>query len=155
MEVGSSLGILLADAKKMVTEFEVTHDISDITIIDMLSSVGKKTQTVARFSTVGGEKGSPDTARDPRGFSVKFYTDEGNWDWVYVCSSFVLPYLHHSYHTRNNANLNGQNNTPVFFLRDPTKFPLFIHVSFIFIMMHSNNSASRTKSTIHQNQVLT
>lgn len=83
-------------------EFEVTHDISDITSIDMLSSVGKKTKAIARFSTVGGEKGSPDTARDPRGFSIKFYTEEGNWDWVY-------------------------NNTPVFFLRDPTKFPLFIH----------------------------
>ncbi|EHL00024.1 Heme-dependent catalase-like protein [Glarea lozoyensis ATCC 20868] len=83
-------------------EFEVTHDITDLTSIDMLSSVGKKTACVARFSTVGGEKGSPDTARDPRGFAVKFYTDEGNWDWVY-------------------------NNTPVFFLRDPTKFPLFIH----------------------------
>ena len=51
---------------------------------------------------MGGEKGSPDTAREPRGFSVKFYTEEGNWDWVF-------------------------NNTPVFFLRDPTKFPLFIH----------------------------
>jgi catalase len=68
----------------------------------MLSHVGKKTPAIARFSTVGGEKGSPDSARDPRGFSIKFYTDEGNWDWVY-------------------------NNTPVFFLRDPTKFPLFIH----------------------------
>ncbi|EQL03560.1 catalase [Ophiocordyceps sinensis CO18] len=82
--------------------FEVTHDVSDITTIDMFGQVGKKTNCVARFSTVGGEKGSPDSARDPRGFSVKFYTDEGNWDWVY-------------------------NNTPVFFLRDPTKFPLFIH----------------------------
>ncbi len=68
----------------------------------MFSEVGKKTKTVARFSTVGGEKGSPDTARDPRGFSIKFYTEEGNWDWVY-------------------------NNTPVFFLRDPNNFPLFIH----------------------------
>ncbi len=68
----------------------------------MLSEVGKKTKCVARFSTVGGEKGSPDSARDPRGFSVKFYSDEGNWDWVF-------------------------NNTPVFFLRDPSKFPLFIH----------------------------
>jgi catalase len=68
----------------------------------MLKTVGKKTKAVARFSTVGGEKGSADTARDPRGFSIKFYTEEGNWDWVY-------------------------NNTPVFFLRDPTKFPLFIH----------------------------
>lgn len=68
----------------------------------MFSKVGQKTPCIARFSTVGGEKGSPDTARDPRGFSIKFYTEEGNWDWVY-------------------------NNTPVFFLRDPTNFPLFIH----------------------------
>jgi len=83
-------------------EFTVTHDITDICSVDMLSKVGKKTPCIARFSTVGGEKGSADSARDPRGFSVKFYTDEGNWDWVY-------------------------NNTPVFFLRDPTKFPLFIH----------------------------
>ncbi|KAI5292778.1 peroxisomal catalase A, partial [Ascosphaera atra] len=82
--------------------FEVTDDVSDITTIDMLNGVGKKTDCVARFSTVGGEKGSPDSARDPRGFSVKFYTQEGNWDWVF-------------------------NNTPVFFLRDPTKFPIFIH----------------------------
>ncbi|KAH8821764.1 putative catalase [Xylogone sp. PMI_703] len=82
--------------------FEVTDDISDITTIDMLSKVGKQTPLVCRFSTVGGEKGSADTARDPRGFAIKFYTDEGNWDWVF-------------------------NNTPVFFLRDPTKFPLFIH----------------------------
>lgn len=83
-------------------EFEVTHDISDITSINMLNAVGKKTKCVTRFSTVGGEKGSPDSARDPRGFSIKFYTEEGNWDWVY-------------------------NNTPIFFLRDPAKFPLFIH----------------------------
>jgi catalase len=68
----------------------------------MLSEVGKKTKLVSRFSTVGGEKGSPDTARDPRGFSIKFYTEEGNWDWVF-------------------------NNTPIFFLRDPAKFPIFIH----------------------------
>lgn len=56
----------------------------------------------ARFSTVGGEKGSPDTKRDPRGFSLKFYTEEGNLDVV-------------------------GNNTPVFFIRDPSKFPDFIH----------------------------
>jgi catalase len=80
----------------------VTDDISDLTSVDMLNAVGKETKCVARFSTVGGEKGSPDTARDPRGFSVKFYTEEGNWDWVY-------------------------NNTPVFFLRQPGNFPLFIH----------------------------
>ena len=68
----------------------------------MLNGVGKKTKCVARFSTVGGEKGSPDSARDPRGFSLKFYTEEGNWDWVW-------------------------NNTPIFFLRDPANFPIFIH----------------------------
>ncbi|OOQ83138.1 Catalase [Penicillium brasilianum] len=83
-------------------EFEVTDDISDITVIDMLKGVGKKTKMLTRFSTVGGEKGSPDSARDPRGFAMKFYTEEGNWDWVF-------------------------NNTPVFFLRDPAKFPVFIH----------------------------
>lgn len=83
-------------------EFEVTDDISDVCSIDMLSGVGKKTPCVVRFSTVGGEKGSADTARDPRGFAIKFYTQQGNWDWVF-------------------------NNTPIFFLRDPTNFPVFIH----------------------------
>ncbi|KAK3938387.1 catalase-like domain-containing protein [Diplogelasinospora grovesii] len=83
-------------------EFELTDDCSDITSADMLNGVGKKTPCVVRFSTVGGEKGSADSARDPRGFSIKFYTQEGNWDWVF-------------------------NNTPVFFLRDPTNFPVFIH----------------------------
>lgn len=68
----------------------------------MLKGVGKKTKLFTRFSTVGGEKGSADSARDPRGFSVKLYTKEGNWDWVF-------------------------NNTPIFFLRDPAKFPIFIH----------------------------
>jgi catalase len=48
----------------------------------LFSSVGKKTQVAARFSTVGGESGSADTARDPRGFAIKFYTEEGNWDLV-------------------------------------------------------------------------
>jgi catalase len=68
----------------------------------MLTGVGKKTKMAIRFSTVGGEKGSADSARDPRGFAAKFYTEEGNWDWVF-------------------------NNTPIFFLRDPSKFPIFIH----------------------------
>jgi catalase len=67
-----------------------------------LFSVGKKTPTFLRFSTVGGEKGSADTERDPRGFALKFYTEEGNWDMV-------------------------GNNTPVFFIRDPLKFGDFIH----------------------------
>jgi catalase len=64
--------------------------------------VGKRTDVFARFSTVGGEKGSADSARDPRGFAVKFYTEEGNYDMT-------------------------GNNTPVFFIRDPLKFPDFIH----------------------------
>ncbi|KIY61672.1 catalase [Cylindrobasidium torrendii FP15055 ss-10] len=82
--------------------FEVTHDLSDITSNKLLTSVGSKVRATVRFSTVGGESGSPDTARDPRGFAIKLRTDEGNWDWVF-------------------------NNTPVFFIRDPAKFPHFIH----------------------------
>jgi catalase len=82
--------------------FEVTHDLTKYTCADFLSEVGKRTEVFARFSTVGGEKGSADTERDPRGFAVKFYTEEGNYDFV-------------------------GNNTPVFFIRDPLKFPDFIH----------------------------
>ncbi|KAJ8082536.1 hypothetical protein AAF712_008475 [Marasmius tenuissimus] len=82
--------------------FEVTHDLSDITSNPLLTSKGKKVRATARFSTVGGESGSADTARDPRGFAIKLKTEEGNWDWVF-------------------------NNTPVFFIRDPAKFPHFIH----------------------------
>ncbi len=82
--------------------FEVTADVSKYTKAAFLSEVGKKTDVFARFSTVGGEKGSADSERDPRGFAVKFYTEEGNYDLV-------------------------GNNTPVFFIRDPLKFPDFIH----------------------------
>jgi catalase len=82
--------------------FEVTHDVSRYTCAAFLSEVGKKTEVFARFSTVGGEKGSADSERDPRGFAVKFYTEEGNFDMV-------------------------GNNTPVFFIRDAIKFPDFIH----------------------------
>ncbi|KAL8450920.1 hypothetical protein Emag_003026 [Eimeria magna] len=82
--------------------FEVTHDITKYCKAKVFESIGKRTPVFARFSTVGGEKGSPDTARDPRGFALKFYTEEGNWDLV-------------------------GNNTPVFFIRDPLKFPDFIH----------------------------
>lgn len=82
--------------------FEVTDDITDICGSKMFDTIGKKTRTLTRFSTVGGEKGSADTVRDPRGFATKFYTEEGNLDWVY-------------------------NNTPIFFIRDPSKFPHFIH----------------------------
>ncbi len=82
--------------------FEVTRDVSQWTKAKFLDTVGKKTPVFARFSTVGGESGSADTVRDPRGFSAKFYTEEGNYDLV-------------------------MNNTPVFFIRDPMKFPDFIH----------------------------
>lgn len=83
-------------------EFVVTKDITRFTKAKLFSSVGKKTPVFLRFSTVGGEMGSADTERDPRGFAVKFYTEDGIWDLV-------------------------GNNTPIFFLRDPLKFPDFIH----------------------------
>ena len=82
--------------------FTVTRDITAYTKASIFKEIGKKTETFTRFSTVGGERGSADTARDPRGFATKFYTDEGNWDLV-------------------------GNNTPVFFIRDAMKFPDFIH----------------------------
>jgi len=82
--------------------FTVTKDITDLSCAKLFADVGKQTPTFMRFSTVGGERGSADTERDPRGFAVKFYTEEGNWDIV-------------------------GNNTPVFFIRDPLKFPDFIH----------------------------
>jgi catalase len=92
-------------------EFVVTHDITDIVCVfvlfqrdgltlqtsaDLFGAVGKTTKVAVRFSTVGGEKGSADSARDPRGFAIKFYTEEGNWDLV-------------------------TNHTPVFFIRDGVK----------------------------------
>src|SRR3990172_250794 len=61
--------------------FEVTRDVSKLTRAKFLSEVGKRTEVFARFSTVGGEKGSADSERDPRGFAVKFYTEEGNYDF--------------------------------------------------------------------------
>lgn len=64
-------------------EFEVTHDVSDITSADFLNGIGKKTRCMARISTVGPERGAADTVRDVRGFAMKFYTDEGNNDWVF------------------------------------------------------------------------
>jgi len=82
--------------------FEVTEDVTQWTTADFLSKVGKRTPMFARFSTVAGELGSADTVRDPRGFALKFYTDEGNYDLV-------------------------ANNTPVFFMRDASKFSDFIH----------------------------
>lgn len=82
--------------------FTVTHDISKYTKAKLFSKVGNSCKMFARFSTVGGEKGSADTERDPRGFALKFYTEDGNWDLV-------------------------GNNTPVFFIKDAKKFPDFIH----------------------------
>lgn len=82
--------------------FEVTHDVTKFTKAKIFEKIGKKTPCFIRFSTVGGESGSADTARDPRGFAVKFYTEDGNWDLV-------------------------GNNTPIFFIRDPFLFPSFIH----------------------------
>ncbi|KAL5318326.1 hypothetical protein ACEPPN_013385 [Leptodophora sp. 'Broadleaf-Isolate-01'] len=81
--------------------YRTTDSLEDLCLADMFQP-GKECPITVRFSTVGGESGSHDCARDPRGFSIKFRTDEGNWDLV-------------------------ANNTPVFFLRDPAKFPYFIH----------------------------
>ena len=82
--------------------FTVTHDITHLTKARIFSEVGKKTDLFVRFSTVAGERGAADAERDIRGFAMKFYTEEGNWDLV-------------------------GNNTPVFFLRDPLKFPDLTH----------------------------
>ena len=60
--------------------FQVTNDISHLTSMNLFSKVGNKAKTTIRFSTVGGESGSADTARDPRGFAIKIRTEEGNWD---------------------------------------------------------------------------
>lgn len=83
--------------------FTVTHDITRFTRAKIFSQVGKKTDMFARFSTVAGERGAADAERDIRGFALKFYTEEGNWDMV-------------------------GNNTPVFYLRDPLKFLDLNHV---------------------------
>ena len=80
----------------------VTHDVTKYTKAKLFSEVGKRTECFLRFSTVAGERGAADAERDVRGFALKLYTEEGNWDLV-------------------------GNNTPVFFIRDPYKFPDFIH----------------------------
>jgi catalase len=82
--------------------FTVTHDITKYTKAKIFSEIGKKTEAFVRFSTVAGERGAADAERDIRGFAMKFYTEEGNWDLV-------------------------GNNTPVFFLKDPLKFPDLNH----------------------------
>jgi len=83
-------------------KFTVTYDITRYSKARIFSKIGNECRIFIRFSTVGGEKGSADTERDPRGFAIKFYTEEGNWDLV-------------------------GNNTPVFFIKDPKKFSDFIH----------------------------
>jgi catalase len=83
-------------------EFVLTKDMSKYTEADLFNGKHKRTPLFIRFSTVGGERGSADAARDPRGFAIKFYTKAGNYDLV-------------------------GNNTPIFFIRDAAKFPDFVH----------------------------
>lgn len=83
--------------------FTVTHDITEYTRAKIFANIGKKTEMFVRFSTVAGERGAADAERDIRGFAMKYYTEEGNWDLV-------------------------GNDTPVFYLRDPLKFPDLNHV---------------------------
>jgi catalase len=115
--------------------FEVTNDVTKYTRARFLSEVGKRTEVFVRFSTVGGEKGSADSERDPRGFAVKFYTEEGNYDMT-------------------------GNNTPVFFIRDPLKFPDFIHTQKRDPATNTKNAdmfwdfLSLTPESIHQVTIL-
>ena len=88
-------------------------DMSPHTRAHLFGAAGRQTTALVRFSTVGGEKGSADVDRDPRGFAIKFYTEEGNYDLV-------------------------GNNTPVFFIRDPFKFPDMVHT-------HKRNPQSNLK----------
>ena len=116
-------------------ELTITKDISKYTKAKLFSQVGKKTPLFIRFSTVGGEAGSADTERDPRGFSIKFYTEEGIWDLV-------------------------GNNTPVFFIRDPSKFPDFIHTQKRHPQTHTKNATmqwdfwSMHPESLHQVTIL-
>ena len=111
--------------------FSVTHDISRYTKAKLFSQIGKQTETFVRFSTVGGERGSADTERDPRGFAIRFYTEEGNWD------------------------LAG-NNTPMFFIKDPIKFPDFVHTQKRDPQTHLKSAAmmwdfwSKAPESLHQ-----
>lgn len=75
--------VIHANAAGAFGEFEVTHDISDITSAALLFEVGKKTPFLVRISTVGPERGSADTVRDVRGWAMKLFTEEGNQDWVF------------------------------------------------------------------------
>ncbi|MDR2350525.1 MAG: catalase [Deltaproteobacteria bacterium] len=115
--------------------FKLTKDMSEHTCADFLNKVGKETEVFMRFSTVGGERGFADADRDPRGFATKFYTAEGNYDLV-------------------------GNNTPIFFIRDPMKFPDFIHTQKRRPdnNLHDNNIKwdfwSLTPESIHQVAIL-
>ena len=95
-------------------KFTVTHDITAYTKAALFSEIGKETEVFVRFSTVAGERGAADAERDIRGFAIKFYTEEGNWDLV-------------------------GNNTPVFFLRDPLKFPDLNHAQTVIPRRDSPN----------------
>jgi catalase len=114
---------------------KVTHDITRYTKAKLFAEVGKETPLFIRFSTVAGERGAADAERDVRGFSIKFYTEEGNWDVV-------------------------GNNTPVFFIRDPLKFPDFIHTQKRdpYTNLRSNVAAwdfwSRHPESLHQVTIL-
>jgi len=114
---------------------EITEDLSDLTKALPFRAAGTKTPCFLRFSTVGGESGSGDAERDPRGFALKFYTEEGNWDLV-------------------------GNNTPVFFIRDPLKFPDFIHTQKRHPATHCKDATmvwdfwSHTPECIHQVTIL-
>lgn len=101
--------------------FELTDSLSDLTYARPFQTVGYKCPVSIRFSTVGGERGTPDTLRDPRGFAIKFKTDIGNMDWVF-------------------------NNTPVFFIRDPNKFSKFIHTQKRHPSTHLNQNMDSTKT---------
>ena len=95
----------------------ITNDITKYSKADIFSFVGKTTPLFLRFSTVAGERGAADAERDVRGFAVKFYTNEGNWDLV-------------------------GNNTPIFFIRDVSKFPDFIHTQKRELKKNLRNSTS-------------
>ncbi|MEC1373753.1 catalase KatA [Heyndrickxia oleronia] len=115
--------------------FEVTNDVSNYTKAKVFNGVGKRTPLFIRFSTVAGELGSADTVRDPRGFAVKFYTEDGNYDIV-------------------------GNNTPVFFIRDAIKFPDFIHTQKRDPQTHLKNPTavwdfwSHSPESLHQVTIL-
>ncbi len=115
--------------------FTVTHDISRHTRAHLFGEIGRETPTFLRFSTVAGEAGAADAERDVRGFALRFYTQEGNWDLV-------------------------GNNTPVFFVRDPMKFPDFIHTQKRHPRTHLRSAAamwdfwSRSPESLHQVTIL-